>query len=121
MLSNVETVSLTMDTRKANWSVNANIIQDEWVHVTVTWSECFGLSYYENGEVKEHAGIFDKKASVGSASSGSSGTVANTLYIGKSPFAQGALFSMSELVIWRGQLSPADIELLSRKGKCRHR
>ena len=111
-LTDTTTANVTMDINGKQWSMITNITADTWTYVTITWSACHGLTYYENGHVKEHMGLFQSKLPDSSLDVvGQKGLV-----IGKSDSADGAVFSMMELVIWNGMLSPADIKALHRKG-----
>ena len=101
-----------MKTNDKEWSINSSITTVTWTYVTITWSACHGLTYYEKGELKEHLGIF--KTMFGNSKSENVGE--KSLFIGKSEAADAALFSMIELVLWNGMISPADIKALYFKG-----
>ncbi|XP_028409631.1 MAM and LDL-receptor class A domain-containing protein 1-like [Dendronephthya gigantea] len=105
------TVGIIMDVKGKQWNMNASITTLAWSHVAITWSACHGLTYYENGHVKEHSGVF--KTVLGD-SAGELGV--KKLFVGKSGSTAGAIFSMVELVIWSGMLSPADIKALYTEG-----
>ena len=105
------TTRIIMDMKGKQWKMNASITALAWSHVTVTWSACHGLTYYENGRVKEHLGVF--KTVLGDIA-GELGE--KKLFVGKLGTIVGAIFSMLELVIWNGMLSPADIKALYNKG-----
>ena len=111
-LVDTTTANVTMDTNGKQWIVTINITPDTWTYVTITWSACHGLTYYENGHVEEHIGVSEPRLPdanpviVGNKS----------LIIGKSQSADGAIFSMIELVIWNGMISPADIKAMYPKG-----
>ena len=112
VLSSDGSLKIRMDTKNNKWDISGSFTRAAWTHVAVTWSECYGLTYYENGDVKGHSGIFETNSVAA--------VLFGNLFIGKSPFAQGALFAMSELVMWDGQISPSDIKLLSQRGKRLH-
>ncbi len=104
--------NIVMDVSDKQWSMNVSITANTWTYVTITWSACHGLTYYENGHVKEHLGIFKTKPGDGSPEA----VGEKSLLIGKSGHVDGAIFSMIELVIWNGMISAADIKALYLKG-----
>ena len=104
---------ITMDVIGKQWSLNVSVTTNTWTYVTITWSACHGLTYYENGHLKEHVGISEIMPSDTSFEA----VGEKSFLIGKSASADGAIFSMIELVLWNGMISPADIEALHLKGK----
>ena len=112
-LADAQTANITMDVNGKQWSMNVSVVTNTWTYVTVTWSSCHGLTYYEDGHVKEHVGVF--KTILGDSGLGEVGE--KSFFIGKTGSADGAIFSMLELVLWNGMISPADIKALYLKGK----
>ncbi|XP_074627543.1 uncharacterized protein LOC141885641 [Acropora palmata] len=108
VMANTSSYSLTLGTTSKRWSLEMQrnpIIPFGWVHVCITWSEAWGLRYYENGRLVEKQLTYERVATAHTT---------DQVKIGRNALV-GIVFTqfhlqVSELMFWYSVLTEARVK-----------
>ena len=106
--ANTSSYSLTLGTTSKRWSLEIQrdpIIPFGWVHVCITWSEAWGLRYYENGRLVEKQLTYERVVNAHTT---------DEVKIGRYTWAASLLtqfhLQVSELMFWYNVLTKATVK-----------